>query len=90
MQQKIEDLSTKLYINSTPHRFKKEQNSFDRGYLKVNFWMDELCLDSMAKDKQIVIEFDETVEKLKRWMETIKESDYKEGMKQALKDAGYL
>ncbi len=90
MQQKIEDLSTKLYINSTPHRFKKEQNSFDRGYLKVNFWMDELCLDSMAKDKQIIIEFDETVEKLKRWMETIKESDYKEGMKQALKDAGYL
>ena len=90
MQQKIEDLSTKLYINSTPHRFKKEQNSFDRGYLKVNFWMDELCLDSMAKDKQIVIEFDETVEKLKRWMETVKESDYKEGMEQALKDAGYL
>ena len=90
MQQKIEDLSTKLYISSTPHRFKKEQNSFDRGYLKVNFWMDELCLESMAKDKQIVIEFDETVEKLKRWMETIKESEYKEGMEQALKDAGYL
>ena len=35
------------------------------------------------------MEFDEKVEKLKRWMETIKKSEYKKGMKQALKDAGY-
>lgn len=90
MQQKIEDLSSRLYINSTPHRFKKEQNSFDRGYLKVNFWMDELCLESIAKDKQIAIDFDEMIEKLKRWIETIKESEYKEGMKKALKDTGYM
>ena len=90
MQIKIEKLSSELYIKSTPHRFKKEQNSFDRGYLKVNFWMDELCLESMAKDRQIALEFDAKVEKLKRWMETIKESEYKKGMEQALHDAGYL
>ena len=90
MQEKIERLSSKLYINSTPHRFKKEPNSFDRGYLKVNFWMDELCLESISKDKQIKIDFEATVEKLKRWMETVKESEYKEGMKKALKDAGYI
>lgn len=90
MQTKIEKLNAELYIQSTPHRFKKEQNSFDRGYLKVNFWMDELCLESIAKDRQIELEFDDKVEKLKRWMETIKESEYKEGMRQALKDSGYL
>lgn len=90
MQQKIEELSSKLYINSTPHRFKKEPGSFDRGYLKVNFWMDELCLDSLNRDKQINIDFEEMVEKLKRWIGTIEESEYKEGMKKALKDAGYM
>ena len=90
MQTKIEKLSSALYIKSTPHRFKKEQNSFDRGYLKVNFWMDELCLESIEKDRQIELEFEEKVAKLQRWMETIKESEYKKGMNQALKDAGYL
>ena len=90
MQTKIEKLSSELYAKSTPHRFKKEQNSFDRGYLKVNFWMDELCLESIEKDRQIALEFDEKVGKLQRWMETIKESEYKRGMNQALKDAGYL
>ncbi len=90
MQTKIEKLSSELYVQSTAHRFKKEKNSFDRGYLKVNFWMDELCLESITKDRQIALEFDEKVGKLKRWMETIKESEYKRGMLQALKDAGYL
>ncbi len=90
MQQKIEKLSSKLYIHSTPHRFKKEPSSFDRGYLKVNFWMDELCIESLNRDKQIAKEFDEMIEKLKRWVNTIEESQYKEGMKKALKDAGYL
>ena len=90
MQEKIEELSSKLYINSTPHQFKKEKNSFDRGYLKVNFWMDELCLDSLKRDKQINIDFEAMVEKLKRWIGTIEESEYKEGMKKALKDTGYM
>ncbi len=90
MQQKIEKLSTKLYICSTPHRFKKEPSSFDRGYLKVNFWLDELCIESLKKDQQIAKEFDEMIEKLKRWMNTIEESPYKKGMKKALKDAGCL
>jgi len=89
MQTKIEKLSAELYIKSTPHRFKKRQESFDRGYLKVNFWIDELCLESIAKDREIEREFDEKIEKLKRWMETIKTSEYKEGMRQALSDAGY-
>ena len=52
--------------------------------------MDELCLDSLKRDKQISIDFEEMVEKLKRWIETIEESKYKEGMQKALKDAGYL
>ena len=88
MQEKIEQLSAKLYINSTPHRFKKEKNSFDRGYMKVSFWMDELCSEAIAKDRQILKDFDAMVEKLKRWIETMEESDYKEGMKKALRDAG--
>lgn len=88
MQKKIEHLSAKLYINSTPHRFKKEQNSFDRGYMKVNLWMDALCSEAIAKDRQIVKDFDAMVEKLKCWIETIEESEYKEGMQKALHDAG--
>ena len=90
MQEKIEKLSSILYNRSTPYRFKKEQGSFDRGYLKVNFWMDELCLEALEKDRLIEQEFDEKIEKLKRWMKTVKGSEYKEGMLKALEDAGCL
>jgi len=89
MQEKIEKLSSILYGHATPYRFKKEQGSFDRGYLKVNFWIDELCLESIENDKKIQKSFDEKVEKLKRWLETLQESEYKEGMLKALHDAGY-
>lgn len=90
MQQKIEKLSAQLYIQSTPHRFKKEQNSFDRGYLKVNTRMDALCSEYISKDREILREFEATVEKLIAWVEARDDSVYKEGMKKALKDAGYL
>jgi len=89
MQEKIEKLSSILYSRSTPYRFKKEQGSFDRGYLKVNFWIDELCIESLENDKNIQKSFDEKIEKLKRWLETLQESEYKEGMKKALSDADY-
>lgn len=79
MQSKIEELSSRLYISATPYRFKKDQGSFDRGYLKVNFWMDELCLEALEKDRLIEQEFDEKIEKLKRWMKTVKGSEYKRG-----------
>ena len=89
MQEKIEKISSILYNHSTAYRFKKEQGSFDRGYLKVNFWMDKLCLESLAKDRQVNVEFEEKIEKLKRWLETVKDSEYKEGMQKALHDVGY-
>ncbi len=90
MQQKIEKLSSKLYILSTPHRFKKEQNSFDKGYLNVNEWMDKLCCEYIEKDREIISDFESMIEKLKVWVETRGDSAYKEGMKKALKDAGYM
>ncbi len=90
MQQKIEKLSAQLYIQSTPHRFKKEQNSFDRGYLKVNTWMDALCSEYMNKDREILRDFEASIEKLIAWIETLDDSVYKEGMKKALKDTGYM
>ena len=55
----------------------------------MNFWMDELCLESIENDKRIQKSFDERVEKLKRWLETLPASEYKEGMIKALRDAGY-
>ena len=89
MQTKIEQLSSKLYSHATPYRFKKVQGSFGRGYLKVNFWIDELCIESLEDDKKIQKSFDERMEKLKRWLETLQESEYKDGMLKALYDAGY-
>ena len=89
MQEKIEKLSSNLYIQATPYRFKKAPSRFDKGYLKVNFWIDELCIASLEKDKRIQKGFDEKIEKLKRWLETLENSEYKEGMTKALHDAGY-
>jgi len=89
MQEKIEKLSARLYANVTPYRFKKEQGRFDRGYIKVNFWIDKLCIESIERDRRIQKEFDEKLQKLKRWFDTLPESEYKAGMKKALKDAGY-
>ena len=89
MQEKIEKISSRLYASATPYRFKKEQRSFDKGYLKVNFWIDELCLESLEKDMHIQKSFDARVDKLKRWLDTLQDSEYKEGMRQALSDAVY-
>jgi len=89
MQEKIERLSAKLYVNATPYRFKKEQGRFEKGYIKVNFWIDALCLESLKKDREIQKRFDEKVEKLRRWLETLPESEYKAGMTKALQDIGY-
>lgn len=90
MQQKIETLSSRLYILSTPHRFKKEQDSFDRGYLNVNDWMDGLCSEYMQKDRAILHDFEAMITKLREWIEARDDSAYKEGMKKALQDIGYM
>lgn len=90
MQQKIEKLSSRLYILSTPHRFKKEQSSFDRGYLNANDWMDGLCSEYITKDREILRDFEAMMEKLKSWVDARDDSAYKEGMKKALRDAGYM
>jgi len=88
MQEKIEKISSRLYANATPYRFKKEKKSYDKGYLKVNLWIDALCIESLEKDIHIQKSFDAKVEKLKKWLDTLQDSEYKEGMRQALSDTG--
>ena len=89
MQKNIEELSAKLYIYSTKHRFKKEKSSFDKGYLNANTWIDNLCNTYLQKDKQIEVDFEAMMAKLSTWLESRGESPYKEGMNKALNDVGY-
>jgi len=74
MQKKIESLSSKLYIQATPHKFKETTDRFDHGYLKANGWMSELCYKYIQKERQLLNDFEAMIEKLQRWVETLDES----------------
>ena len=79
-----------LYFKSSHHKFAKKPTDFDRGYLKISNWINNLCWHYIQKrkqlDKEMSLEFKELLEVQKEKINTLKPSLYKDGLQKAIDD----
>ncbi len=87
----FEKLSNELYFKASHHKFAKRQNDFDRGYMKISDWINDLCwyyiLRRKKQDEEMDREFKELIQKQKQKIESLRPSAYKKGLMKAIDDA---
>jgi len=83
-------LNTELYQLSTPHRFSKNPNDFDKGYLKIADWLGDVCFHFEQKRKNIEKldedEFKNLIDSYVEKVDELNDSEYKDGLLKALSD----
>ena len=81
-------LNTELYQESAASRFAKKPTDYDRGYMKINDWLADLCFHFEKKRKtQEKHDEDEFKVLLLEYRDKINEltdSDYKNGLLKAM------
>lgn len=81
-------LSNDLYFKASHHKFAKKPNDFDRGYMKISDWINDLCWYYMQKRKQLdrdsEIEFKTLVEAQRKKIEDLEPSEYRDGLLKAV------
>ena len=86
----FKQLNKDLYQKSAHYRFAKKPDDFDRGYLKLNDWLNELCWYYISREKDMQRQMDEEfrslVKKKEKKISELKESAYKQGLKKAVED----
>lgn len=84
----FEKLSNDLYFKASHHRFAKKPNDFDRGYMKISDWINDLCWYYMQKRKQLdrdsEIEFKRLVETQRKKIKELEPSQYRDGLLKAV------
>jgi len=90
MFMKFEKLNEVLYIKAGHYKFAKNPNEFDRGYMKISDWINDLCWYYISKqkssDKEMEKEFKELLLMQRHKVNTLKPSLYKDGLLKALDD----
>ena len=88
----FEQLNEELYFKSSHYKFAKKPTDFDKGYLKVREWVNDLCFFYIQKSKQIEQmnedEFKELVQAQREKAEALEPSLYSDGLLKALDDVG--
>jgi len=88
---KFEELSEKLYTKAGHYKFAKQPNEFDRGYMKISDWINDLCWYYISErknsDKEMENEFKELLSIQKKKIDALQPSLYKEGLIKAINDA---
>lgn len=88
----FEKLNNNLYYKSSHYKFAKKPTDFDKGYLKISDWVNELCWHYITKRKQLDEEMDAEFKKLlqeqKKKISALPPSEYKEGLLKAVDDVG--
>ena len=88
----FEKLNEDLYFKSSHYKFAKKPTDFDKGYLKVSEWVNELCFFYIQKSKQIEEmneeEFKAMVQVQRKKAEALAPSLYRDGLLKALNDVG--
>lgn len=83
-------LNTELYQLSAPYRFSKKPDDFDKGYLKISNWINDLCYhyEKKRKSQEIAddIEFKKLIEDYKRKIDALKPCPYKDGLLKAINE----
>ncbi len=87
----FEKLNNELYFKASHHKFAKRQNDFDRGYMKISDWINDLCwyymLQRKQQDKSMEMEFKALLTKQREKVVSLKPSEYKNGLMKAIDDA---
>ena len=81
-------LSNDLYFKASHYKFAKKPNDFDRGYMKISDWINDLCWHYMQKRKQLdrdsEIEFKRLVEAQRKKIDGLAPSEYRDGLIKAV------
>ncbi len=83
-------LSNDLYFLASHHKFAKKPTDYDRGYMKIADWINDVCWHYMQKRKQLdrdsEIEFKSLVQAQRKKIEALEPSEYKDGLIKAVDD----
>ena len=83
-------LSNDLYFLASHHKFAKKPSEYDRGYMKIADWINDLCWHYMQKRKQLEvdsdIEFKGLVEAQRKKIQALDPSKYRDGLMRAVDD----
>lgn len=83
-------LNSELYQLSAPHRFSKKPTDFDRGYLKMSDWLNDLCFyyekQRKYQEKNDAKEFLTLIVEHKKKLLELEGSDYKKGLLKAINE----
>jgi len=86
----FEKLNSELYTKAGHYRFAKKPTDFDKGYLKISNWVNDLCFFYIQKrnkqDKIDEVEFNKFIEAQKEKIEALKPSSYRDGLLKAVDD----
>lgn len=88
----FEQLNRGLDHKAGHYRFAKKPNDFDRGYMKISDWVNDLYWFYIRKrkplDKEMDTEFKELIRVQKEKIGTLPSSHYKAGLLKAIEDIG--
>ena len=83
-------LNKNLHSKAAHYKFSKKPGNFDKGYLKISDWINDLCFYYIQKHKQIAKEddkeFNTLIQAHREKIEALEPSEYKEGLLKALND----
>ena len=83
-------LNSELYQLSAPYKFSKQPTDFDKGYMKISNWLNDLCYYYEKKRQTEELhnenEFKAVIKKHKDKIEELGPSEYKDGLLKALQN----
>lgn len=86
----FEKLNKVLYTKAGHYKFAKKPTDFDRGYMKISDWINDLCWHYVSKrkalDAEMDREFKEIVRVQKEKVSALETSEYKNGLLKAIED----
>lgn len=84
----FEKLSNNFYFKSSHYKFTQKPTDFDRGYMKISDWINDLCWYYMHKKKQLDKDSDTEFKRLVRVQKTkiheLPSSLYRDGLMKAM------
>lgn len=83
-------LNSELYQLSAPYKFAKKPTDFDKGYMKISDWLNDLCYyfeqKRIAEELNDENEFKALIESYRAKINELSESEYKQGLLKALNE----
>ena len=83
-------LNSELYQLSANHRFSKQPTQFDKGYLKISDWLNDLCYYYEKKRQEQETydedEFKASVEEYRTKISELEPREYRDGLLKAINE----